>query len=69
MIRVRIVDDHPVVRAGLISMLRTYPHLEVVAGVSDGSQMFALLERVTVDVILLDLRMPGMSGIEILESA
>lgn len=68
MIRILIVDDHPVVRAGLISMLRTYPHLEVVAGVSDGSQMFALLEKEMVDVILLDLRMPGMSGIEILKS-
>lgn len=67
MIRILIVDDHPVVRAGLISMLRTYPHLEVVAGVSDGSQMFALLEKATVDVVLLDLRMPGMSGIEILK--
>ena len=67
MIRILIVDDHPVVRAGLISMLRTYPHLEVVAGVSDGSQMFALLDKVTVDVILLDLRMPGISGIEILK--
>ena len=68
MIRILIVDDHPVVRAGLTSMLRTYPDLEVVAGVSDGSQMFALLENVVVDVILLDLRMPGMSGLEILNS-
>ena len=68
MIRIVIVDDHPVVRAGLISMLRTYPHLEVLAGVSDGGQMYALLEKVTVDVVLLDLRMPGMSGIEILNA-
>ncbi len=49
-------------------MLLTYPDLEVVAGASDGSQMFALLEKVAVDLILLDLRMPGMSGIEILNS-
>ncbi len=68
MIRILIVDDHPVVRAGLISMLRTYPRLEVVAGVSDGSQMLALLAKVQIDVILLDLRMPGMSGIEILKA-
>jgi DNA-binding NarL/FixJ family response regulator len=68
MIRILIVDDHPVVRAGLTSMLRTYPDLEVVSGVSDGSQMLALIEKVSVDVILLDLRMPGMSGIEILQS-
>ena len=68
MIRILIVDDHPVVRAGLTSMLQTYPELEVVAGVSDGSQMFAVLEKTTVDVVLLDLRMPGMSGIEILQA-
>ncbi len=68
MIKIVIVDDHPVVRAGLISMLRTYPHLEVVAGVSDGSQMFALLAKAAIDMILLDLRMPGMSGIDILKA-
>lgn len=67
-IRVLIVDDHPVVRAGLASMLRTYPDLEVVASVSDGNQMFALLETAAVDIVLLDLRMPGMSGIEILQT-
>ncbi len=66
--RILIVDDHPVVRVGLTSMLRTYPDLEVVASVSDGTQMFALLEKVTVDIVLLDLRLPGMSGVEILQT-
>lgn len=67
-IRVLIADDHPVVRAGLISMLATYPDLEVVGGVSDGNKTMALLEKKKVDVLLLDLRMPGMSGLEVLEA-
>ena len=68
MIRILIVDDHPVVRTGLGTMLQTYADLEVVGAVSDGSQMFALLDKASVDVVLLDIRMPGMSGIEILQS-
>ncbi len=67
-IRILLVDDHPVVRAGLSSMLRTYPDFEVTAGVSDGTQALAVLKDQPVDVILLDLRMPGMDGIETLQA-
>jgi DNA-binding NarL/FixJ family response regulator len=63
-IRVMIVDDHPVVRAGLSSMLSTRPGLEVVAAASGGVEALAILESLQADVILMDLRMPGMSGPE-----
>ena len=63
-VKIMIVDDHPVVRAGLASMLSTQPGLEVVASASTGLEALALLERVTPDVVLMDLRMPGMSGPE-----
>ena len=59
-----IVDDHPVVRAGLASMLSTQPGLHVVASASSGQEALALLETISPDVILMDLRMPGMSGLD-----
>jgi two-component system, NarL family, response regulator len=63
-IRIMIVDDHPVVRAGLASMLSTQPDLDVVASASGGREALALLETITPDVILMDLRMSGMSGLD-----
>jgi two-component system NarL family response regulator len=63
-IRILIADDHPVVRAGLASMLATYSDLEVAGIVSDGKQAVAL--ATTADILLLDLRMPGMNGFEVL---
>src|SRR6266700_224621 len=65
-IRILIVDDHPVVRAGLTSMLATQPGLEVVDSVSSGEEALDMLERQRLDVVLLDLRMPGMNGIDTL---
>ncbi len=65
-IRILIVDDHPVVRAGLTSMLATQPGLQVVASASSGEQALAMLAEGTPDLILLDLRMPGMDGLTLL---
>ena len=65
-IRILIVDDHPVVRAGLTSMLGAQPGLEVVGAASSGEEALAMLESHTPDVLLLDLRMPGMNGIDTL---
>ena len=67
-IRLLIVDDHPVVRAGLVSMLSFYPELEVVSGVAGGAAALAEIEKSQVDVVLLDLRMPEMSGLETLQA-
>lgn len=65
-IRILIVDDHPVVRVGLASMLSTYPELEVVGSVSGGQQALKMLETTPADIMLLDLRMPKFNGLEVL---
>jgi two-component system, NarL family, response regulator len=67
-IRLLIVDDHPVVRAGLISMLRRQIVLKVVGSVESGAAALTFARRNTVDVILLDLRMPKLNGIETLQA-
>jgi two-component system NarL family response regulator len=63
-IHILIIDDHPVVRAGLASMLSTHLDIEVIGSASSGGEALALLEKIAPDVILIDLRMPGMSGLE-----
>jgi len=63
-VRLMIVDDHPVVRVGLASMLSTQPDIDVVGSASSGPEALALLETITPDLILMDLRMPGMTGLE-----
>src|SRR4029077_178244 len=67
-IRVMIVDDHPVVRDGLRGMLAGDPGLEVIAEASDGLEAVTLAEALRPDVILMDLRMPGMSGLSAIRS-
>ncbi|AXC10254.1 Two component transcriptional regulator, LuxR family [Acidisarcina polymorpha] len=67
-IRLLIVDDHPVVRAGLNSMLRKQSSLKVVGSVHGGREALELLESKPVDVVLLDLRMPHMDGIQTLQA-
>jgi DNA-binding NarL/FixJ family response regulator len=67
-IRVLIVDDHPVVRAGLASMLATYPELDVVGSAADGEQAIVMLGDRDTDIVMLDLRMPKKSGIETLKA-
>jgi two-component system, NarL family, response regulator len=67
-IRILIVDDHPVVRAGLTSMLATQPELEVVGSASSGEEALAMLGETAPDLILLDLRMPGMDGLSTLRA-
>lgn len=65
-IRILIVDDHPVVRAGLTSMLGTQAELQVIGSASSGEEALAMIQRDAPDVVLLDLRMPGLNGIDML---
>jgi DNA-binding NarL/FixJ family response regulator len=63
-IRVLIADDHPVVRDGLRGMLSGEADLEVVGEAGDGGEVLATVDTARPDVILMDLRMPGMGGVE-----
>lgn len=64
MIRVMVVDDHPIVRAGIVGLLETEPDFEVVGEAVSGEEALALAAEVSPDVVLMDLRMPGMGGVE-----
>ena len=64
MIRVLLVDDHPVVRSGLAGLLGGEPDIEVVGEASDGSEGVERAEALQPDVVLMDLRMPVMDGVE-----
>ena len=61
-VRVVVVDDHPVVRAGLVGLLSGEPDLEVVGEAADGAAALVLVAEVLPDVVLMDLRMPGVDG-------
>ncbi|MFT4218936.1 MAG: response regulator transcription factor [Microbacterium sp.] len=63
MIRLLIVDDHPIVRAGLAGLLSDDPGLEVVGEASDGAAAVRLAAATCPDVVLMDLRMPGVDGV------
>jgi DNA-binding NarL/FixJ family response regulator len=63
-IRVLVVDDHPIVRQGLVSVLSDEEDLEVVGEASSGREAIALAGRLRPDVVLLDLEMADVDGVE-----
>ena len=63
-IRVLIADDHPVFRDGLASLLEPLPEIDVVARASDGAQAVALAAEHKPDVVVMDVQMPELNGIE-----
>ena len=63
-LRVLLVDDHALVRAGIRSLLQELPDVEVVAEASDGAQALQLAQREQPDVVLMDIAMKGMNGLE-----
>ncbi len=65
--RVVVTDDHRVVREGLRYMLNDAPDVDVVGEAESGEELLALVDSEVVDVVLLDVRMPGMSGLDVLE--
>jgi DNA-binding NarL/FixJ family response regulator len=64
-IRVILADDHPVVRTGIRTLLERADDILVVAETGKGDEVFALIDQLTPDVLLLDMEMPGLSGVEV----
>lgn len=64
MIRIAVADDHSIVRSGLVQLLAADPELEIVGAVGDGSAAVGLCAEHHPDVMLMDLSMPGMDGVE-----
>jgi DNA-binding NarL/FixJ family response regulator len=64
MTTVLLVDDHPLVRAGLTTLIGTTDDLEIVGEAGDGEQAVSMVGDLGPDIVLMDLSMPGMDGIE-----
>ncbi|MGM0881713.1 MAG: response regulator transcription factor [Bacillota bacterium] len=63
-LRILIADDHPLFRHGVSTLLLTIPDMEVAGEATSGEEAVAMAERLIPDVILMDIRMPGLNGIE-----
>src|SRR5689334_18626436 len=63
-IRVLVVDDHPTVRTGLAAVIAQQPDMELIGEAEDGRRAVALFRELGPDVVLMDLRMPVMGGVE-----
>ncbi len=66
-IRIVVADDHPVVRDGLVAILSTQPDFAVVGEAGDGAAALAQVAALAPDVLLLDLEMPGLDGVAVLQ--
>jgi two-component system NarL family response regulator len=63
-IRILIVDDHPALRAGLRALIASQPDMEVIAESGDGREGVEMFRQHRPDIVLMDLRLPRMSGVE-----
>jgi DNA-binding NarL/FixJ family response regulator len=66
-IRIVVADDHPIFRDGLCKLLALEEDFEVVAQASDGRQVLEVLQQLEPDILLLDLKMPGLDGLATLQ--
>lgn len=67
-INIVVVDDHALFRAGLVSLLKTIPEFEIVGEAGDGREGLSVVEMTNPDVVLLDVNMPVMGGVEMVEA-
>lgn len=67
MIKVMLVDDQNLVRKGVRSLLELSEEIEVIAEAADGAEAIRMIPEVAPDVVLLDMRMPGLSGLDVLK--
>jgi len=65
LIQIVVADDHPIVREGIVANLKPQRDMKVVAEGNDGVEALALIKKYLPDVVLLDLRMPRMDGLEV----
>jgi DNA-binding NarL/FixJ family response regulator len=63
-IKVLLVDDHAIIREGLRSLLEKQPELEVIADTDDGRKAIELVRELLPDIVIMDITMPGLNGIE-----
>ena len=63
-VRVLLADDHTLVRAGLRKLLESIPGMEVVGEAGDGLQLLEMVEKLQPQVVLMDIAMPGLNGLE-----
>lgn len=68
MIRILVIDDHPVVREGFAAILAAEPDFDVVGQAAEGREALALLDRLHPDVVLVDLRLPRMTGLVVCQT-
>ena len=66
-IKILVADDHPMLREGLVAVLRTRPDFEVVGEAATGTEAVRSVEELEPDVVLLDLEMPELDGVKVLE--
>jgi two-component system NarL family response regulator len=65
-IQIVVADDHPIVREGVVASLKQQRHLKVIGEANDGAEVLELIKQKRPDIALLDLRMPGLNGLEVL---
>ena len=68
MIKVLIADNHPIVRLGIKTVVETSADMEVIADVATTAELFEVLEKVTPDVVMLEMDIPEMNGIAALRA-
>ena len=67
-VRIVVADDHPIFRAGIRALLSVEPQIEIVGEADDGPRTIGLVRECRPDLLLLDVNMPGMSGLEVLQA-